>query len=135
MQPSWSPERLSGANTSSQSFSPLAEDRLDRLRRRIGEARQIVVPLDREDILEEEHHVFDGGLVDRHRVSPTNACRRENARTTLFTSKLSDWRLRGVRRVAFRLGLEGGYLMGVLKVAGSVRMVGKLTFLRQHRRA
>ena len=37
--------------------------------------------------------------------------------------------------MAFRLGLEGGYLMGVLKVAGSVRMVGKLAFLRQHRRA
>lgn len=34
--------------------------------RRVGEAGQIVVAVDLEDVVEQEIHVFDGGFVDRH---------------------------------------------------------------------
>jgi hypothetical protein len=48
----------------------LREDRLHRVGRRIGKAGQVVVTLNREHVVQEEHDVFDGGLVDRHSDSP-----------------------------------------------------------------
>jgi hypothetical protein len=47
----------------------LAQDRLDGVWGCIGKARKIVVALDGKDIVQKEHHVFDGGLVDRHGTS------------------------------------------------------------------
>ncbi|MGY4484633.1 hypothetical protein ACVWWR_003824 [Bradyrhizobium sp. LM3.2] len=38
--------------------------------RRVGEAGQIVIAVDLEDVVEQEVHVFDGGFVDRHGVLP-----------------------------------------------------------------
>ncbi len=43
-----------------------AQDRLAHIARRVGEAGQIVVAVDLEDVVEQEAHVFDGGFVDRH---------------------------------------------------------------------
>ena len=46
----------------------LPEDRLDHIGRGVGEARQVVVALEVEDVVEEEQSILDGGLVARHRL-------------------------------------------------------------------
>jgi len=54
---------------------------------------------------------------------------REKARTTLFTSKLSDWRLEEASdEWSFASNRKDGYLMGVLMVAGSAEKIRKLAF-------
>ncbi len=45
---------------------PLDQDRRHRIRRRIGEAWQVVVALDGENVVQKEDDVLHGGLVDRH---------------------------------------------------------------------
>ena len=47
----------------------LAEDRLDHVGRGVGEARQIGIALDVEDVVQQELHVLDRRLVARHRLS------------------------------------------------------------------
>src|SRR6185312_15420414 len=47
-----------------------AQDRLAHIGRRTREAGQIVVAVDLEDVVEQEVHVFHGGLVDRHGSLP-----------------------------------------------------------------
>ena len=47
-----------------------AQDRLAHVGGGIGEAGQIVVAVDLEDVVEQEVHVFHGGLVDRHGSLP-----------------------------------------------------------------
>ena len=54
----------------------LADHGLDHVRRRVGEARQVVVALNVEDVVEQEKRVVDGCLVDRHRILPLVARRR-----------------------------------------------------------
>ena len=70
LQPSLSPTRLSGASTSSQNLAGLAENRLDHVRGRVGEARKIGIALDVEHVVEEELGVLDGRLVGRHGSYP-----------------------------------------------------------------
>ena len=50
----------------------LAGNRFHHVGRRIGKARQVVVPLQRQDVVQDEKRVIHGGLVDRHcsRSSP-----------------------------------------------------------------
>src|SRR6185312_14295387 len=45
----------------------LGQDRLDRVRRGVREARQVVVTLDLEDVVQEEQNVVDRRLVGWHR--------------------------------------------------------------------
>ena len=61
-----SPTRLSGVSTSSQNLAGLAQHRLDHVGRGVGEAGQIVVAVDVEDVVEQEQHVVDGRFVGRH---------------------------------------------------------------------
>ena len=48
----------------------LAEDRLDDVGRRIGEAGQVGIAVDVEDVVQQELHVFDRRLVARHGLDP-----------------------------------------------------------------
>ena len=66
VQPSWSPEQVQGREHLLAQLGALVEDRLHRVGRRIGEAGQVVVTLNRKHVVQQEHDVFDGGLVDRH---------------------------------------------------------------------
>ena len=45
------------------------EDRLDEVRRRVGEPGQVVVPLEAEDVVQQEQRIFDRRLVARHAAS------------------------------------------------------------------
>ena len=51
-------------------FPTLTQDRLDGLKRGIRKAREIVMPLDWENVLQKEHDVFNRGFVDRHPYLP-----------------------------------------------------------------
>ena len=47
---------------------PLRQDRLDRVGRGVGEAREVAVALDPENVVKQEQGVLDGRPVDRHRL-------------------------------------------------------------------
>ena len=53
-------------------FRALRQHGLDEIGRGVGEARQVVVTLHPEDVVQQEQHVLDGCLVDRH-ASPIHA--------------------------------------------------------------
>ncbi|GJE73234.1 hypothetical protein CHKEEEPN_4798 [Methylorubrum podarium] len=61
-------------------LAALVQHRLDHVRRGLGEAGQVVVAVDREDVVEEEKGVLDRGPVARHRVSLPHHCRSSRAR-------------------------------------------------------
>src|SRR5262249_24975122 len=44
----------------------LAEHRLDEIGCGVGESRQVVLPLDMQDVVDDKHDVVDGSLIGRH---------------------------------------------------------------------
>ena len=53
-----------------------AQDRLDHVGAGVGEARQVAVALELEDVVEQEQGVVDGRLIGRHHSSPRRGTRR-----------------------------------------------------------
>ena len=66
LQPSLSPMRLSGREHLLAELGGLAEDGLDDIGRRVGEAGQVGIAVDVEDVVQQELHVIDRRLVARH---------------------------------------------------------------------